>query len=432
MIDKKPYRGTRDLFPEDKRIQDFLFQRMVDTAHSFGYECYDGPLLEHIELYRAKSGEELVDEQTYAFMDRGGREVAIRPEMTPTLARMIAVRHRETPKPIRWFSLPNLMRYERPQKGRLREHWQFNCDIFGAPANLGELEILQVLVHFLESLGAGPRHFAILLNDRRIVNCVFSRILEADAGQCQKLYRIVDKAKKIPPDALEAKIQDVLPKNSGRLLDYLAVGNFGDLRTFLEDNGQGEVYGELAPFLALLGETSLDRCITFDPTVVRGVDYYTGIVFEVFDKHPNNRRAICGGGSYANLLTVFDEPPLPGIGFGMGDVTLIDFLKNYELLGDFSRPVSDIFLSFQSPSNAVRALNTANRLRKLGLKITAGLAPLKTKKAFAAAEKAGASFVGFIGDEDVLNLKDRETGNVHAVAIPNLDDILPFIRGEAP
>ena len=403
---------------------------MADTAHAFGYECYDGPLLEHTELYRAKGGQELVDEQIYSFTDRGGREVAIRPEMTPTLARMIALRHKEAPKPIRWFSLPNLMRYERPQRGRLREHWQFNCDIFGAPENLGELEILQILAHFLESLGAGSDHFAILLNDRRIVNGIFSEILQADDRQARQLYKIVDKAKKIPVETLETQVGQLLPKDAQakKLFDYLAVKNFEDLRIFLERDGREDIYGFLPPFLRLLEAASLDRFVSFDPTIVRGVDYYTGIVFELFDKHPDNRRAICGGGSYANLLSLFNEPPLPGVGFGMGDVTLTDFLRTHGLLGDFSKPQTDIFLSFGSTEDIGKALVAADKLRRHGLKVVAGLVPLKTKKAFAAAERAGASFVGFVGES--LILKGRLSGSGHTVALNEPERAVSIIRKE--
>jgi histidyl-tRNA synthetase len=164
-LSKSPYRGTRDLFPQNKRKQQYIFDVMRKTAQAFCFEPYDGPLLEEVDLYRAKSGTELINEQIYAFIDRGEREVAIRPEMTPTLARMVAQIHREVAKPLRWYSIPNLMRYEKPQKGRLREHWQFNCDIFGAPENLGETEILQVAVSLFKNFGANQKHFEILLND---------------------------------------------------------------------------------------------------------------------------------------------------------------------------------------------------------------------------------------------------------------------------
>jgi histidyl-tRNA synthetase len=158
-LSKRPYKGTRDFFPELKRGQDFLFEKMSETAHLFGYEPYDGPLLEEVDLYRAKSGEELINDQIYSFIDRGERHVAIRPEMTPTVARMVAQIHREVARPLRWFTIANLMRYERPQKGRLREHWQFNCDIFGAPEGHGEIEILQVAISLLNNFGAREEHF---------------------------------------------------------------------------------------------------------------------------------------------------------------------------------------------------------------------------------------------------------------------------------
>jgi histidyl-tRNA synthetase len=198
-LNKQPYRGTRDFFPKDKRVRDYLFTVMTKTAESFGYESYDGPLLEEVDLYKAKSGEELVNEQIYSFTDRGERFVAIRPEMTPTLARMVAQVHRESTKPLRWFSIPNLMRYEKPQRGRVREHWQLNCDVFGSPGRLGEVEILQVAVELLQSYGANSSHFEILVNDRAIVDAIFKTMMKSSDDQTHRLYKIVDKAKKLLP-----------------------------------------------------------------------------------------------------------------------------------------------------------------------------------------------------------------------------------------
>src|SRR5690606_16620595 len=166
-LNKLPYRGTRDFFPAQMRLRNYIFQKMAEVSERFAYEPYDGPLVEEVELYLAKSGEELINEQIYSFVDRGERKVAIRPEMTPTVARMVAQIHREQSKPLRWYAIPNLMRYEKPQKGRLREHWQFNCDVFGAPEGLGEIEILQVATGLLRGFGATEEHFEVLLNDRR-------------------------------------------------------------------------------------------------------------------------------------------------------------------------------------------------------------------------------------------------------------------------
>ena len=232
-LNKRPYKGTRDFFPKEKRQLEFLFNKMKETALSFGYEPYDGPLLEEVDLYRAKSGEELINAQIYSFVDRGGREVAIRPEMTPTVARMVAQVHRETIRPIRWFTIVNLMRYERPQKGRLREHWQFNCDIFGPPEILGEVEILQIIISLLNKFGADQRHFEILLNDRRIVDFVFKKFMKLDDTTTLKLYKILDRYKKEDKETISKLLSELdLGSVEKTFWDYISIKSFGDLLAF--------------------------------------------------------------------------------------------------------------------------------------------------------------------------------------------------------
>lgn len=400
-ISKKPYKGTRDFFPSEKRIQDFIFQNMTKTAQSFGYEHYDGPLLEEVELYKAKSGEELINDQIYSFEDRGGRFVAIRPEMTPTLARMVAQIHKEYPKPIRWFSIPNLMRYERPQKGRLREHWQFNCDIFGAPGRLGELEILLVVKELLENYGATSEHFEILLNDRAIVDGIFGKI-SSDKDTQYRLYKIVDKSKKVPRETLEKEVSQLgMAEESQKLFfSYLDTTDFSQLIAILKEQGLSETATDFESFVTLTKTSGLNEYIKFDPAIVRGLDYYTGVVFEVFDKHPDNRRAICGGGAYAGLMQIFNEQPLPGVGFGLGDVTLKDFLETHGLMPDLSKPDNDLMISFQNESGFLDLAGLASALRKAGLNVFMGLEEIKFKKVFKEAEKRGSKFVLLFGDQE--------------------------------
>jgi len=259
-LSKKPYKGTRDFFPENKRALDYIFSIMRKTAFEFGYESYDGPLLEEVDLYRAKSGEELINDQIYNFIDRGNREVAIRPEMTPTVARMVALIHREEAKPIRWFSIPNLMRYEKPQKGRLREHWQFNCDIFGAPEGHGELEILTLVIKLLKNFGANESQFEILINDRRIVDFIIKQKMGLNEEKAYKLYKIIDKSKKVGPEALEKMINDLgLDAEAKTVFDkYLAVSSFGDMLHLLKNEGAPqEVIENLVDFSDKLDQLDL-------------------------------------------------------------------------------------------------------------------------------------------------------------------------------
>lgn len=432
-LSKKPYKGTRDFLPEEKRIQDYLFQKMHQSAQVFGYEHYDGPLLEEVELYKAKSGEELINDQIYSFEDRGGRFVAIRPEMTPTVARMVAKIHKEVAKPIRWYSIPNLLRYERPQRGRLREHWQFNCDVFGGPGRMGEAEIIQLIIFFLESFGANDSHFEVLVNDRTIVDTIFNEISPNDETT-YKLYKLVDKSKKVPADALQKELSELQLKDGGVELfqRYLSLKTFSELTNLLKELGKEEIATDFHDFINESLNSDQLSYLKYDPTIVRGLDYYTGIVFEVFDKHPDNRRAICGGGAYANLLQIFNESPLGGVGFGLGDVTLQDFLTSHNLLPDLSKPENDLFVTFQTEGGMKDLSSLINQLRKENIKVITHLEPLKMKKVFSLAEKKGADFVLLYGDDEKAKgeviLKKLSQKLQSSFPINDLNTMMNFIK----
>lgn len=421
-LSKKPYKGCRDFFPADMRVRDFLFNHMRRTAESFGFEGYDGPLLEEVELYKAKSGEELINDQIYSFEDRGNRFVAIRPEMTPTVARMVSAVHKEVAKPLRWYSIPNLMRYEKPQRGRVREHWQFNVDIFGAPEGLGELEVLQLIVNFLTKLGATEEMFQILLNDRSIVDAVFNHLLKLDDEKSYKLYKIIDKAKKVTAEKLDTMVGEVLTSTNDQKLfaDYLALKTNSEVEVFLTKHNLQDSCESYLKLSSLIEELNLTSFVKYDPTIVRGLDYYTGMVFEIFDLHPDNNRAIAGGGAYANLLKIFNEKPLQGIGFGLGDVTLRDFLETHNLLPDLTKPDIDLFITYTDESSQVTALRLANELRaNTKLKVELNLGKIKFGKIFKLAGSKSHNYVGIIGENEITNnevqvknLKTREAQNI--------------------
>jgi histidyl-tRNA synthetase len=432
-LSKKPYKGTRDFFPADKRVQDYIFDKMKEAASSFAFEPYDGPMVEEVELYKAKSGEELINDQIYSFTDRGERFVAIRPEMTPTVARMVAQVHREIPKPIKWYSIPNLMRYEKPQRGRLREHWQFNCDIFGAVGRSGEIEILQLITHLMKSFGATNEHFEILINDREIVNTVFNELMKVDEETSYKLYKIIDRAKKVKPEALDKMINELsLEESSVKILkDYLASTSFESLFSFLDSHGKLEMVSGFKELSDIASKIGLSDYLVYDPTIVRGLDYYTGIVFEVFDKNPENRRALCGGGAYANLLKIFNENPVPGVGFGLGDVTLTDFLVTHKLLPDFTKNEVDLYLTYQSENAVAKSFELSTQIRSLGYKVLNSLGPVKFKKVFSSAEKNGARFVALLGDNELegefLLVKNIETKESFELKFDNLEGLRKYL-----
>lgn len=420
-LNKSPYRGTRDFFPADMRLRNFIFHKMAEVSEQFAYEPYDGPLLEEVELYLAKSGEELINEQIYSFVDRGERNVAIRPEMTPTLARMVAQVHRETPKPIRMYAIPNLMRYEKPQKGRLREFWQYNADIFGA-GMLGEIEIIQLSVALVRSFGANPSQFGVHINDRRFVDFVFHGLIGLDEVSNKKLYKLVDKKNKMPAEKFGAEVRTIITEEARAKIfeDYVALSTSADITAFVDkyyasvgvqDFHHAKASAPVAhsshvkpllDILAKLSEIGLGEYVKFDPSIVRGLDYYTGVVFEIFDKHPENNRAIAGGGSYANLLQIFNEPALEGVGIGLGEVPLTEFLRAHNLMPDFSKAKIDYLVAYLTPEAENLAMNFASQLRsKWGLKVEVMLGETKPKKVFSYAEKKTVSSVCFFGEEEV-------------------------------
>ena len=421
-LSNQPYKGTRDFFPPQKRVQDYLFSQMKLIAEKFGYEAYDGPMLEDVELYKAKSGQELINEQIYSFHDRADRFIAIRPEMTPTLARMVSQIYREASRPLRWYSIPNLWRYERPQKGRLREHWQYNVDYFGDLTPEVECEILFVIINFLQSFGADHRHFKIHLNHRKLVDHYFKETLKLTPEQGHQTYKLLDAFYKIGEASfIEKAAQNGLSKvQIDGLVCYLKAKSFKEITALLKQD-----YFENLQKLAGAEGLDIMDYLVYDPAIVRGLDYYTGLVFEVYDQHPENRRAIAGGGAYENLLQIFNEGPLPGIGFGMGDVTLKDFLTVHKLLPDLSKPKYHLVLSYQSEAAKTLAIKAwKNLLQGNQYKVFFIPFEAKLKKALQLAEKQGAEFVALIGEQELasnsITVKKLETREQTQISLHEL------------
>ena len=421
-LSKSPYRGTRDFFPKEMRIRNYIFQKMAEVSESYAYEPYDGPLLEEVDLYRAKSGDELINEQVYSCVDRGEREVAIRPEMTPSLARMVAQIHREVPKPIRLYAIPNLMRYEKPQRGRLREFYQYNADIFGA-GQYGEVEIIQVVISLLKSFGATNEHFEVLVNDRRFVDLVFEGLIGLEPALNKKLYKLVDAKNKMAPEKFSAEVRAITGDENKALVfeEFVQLKDIEDVKAFVIKFSSD--HEKVAPLISIFEKFSaqgLSQYVKFDPSIVRGLDYYTGIVFEVFDKHPENRRAIAGGGSYANLLQIFNEPQLEGMGVGLGEVPLTDFLVTHKLMPDFSKTELDYLVSYFTMDGEKTAMDIANRLREKNKKVELFFGEAKPKKIFNYSDKKNFKYIVFVTETEI-KLKEVETRNE---IVTTLDDLI--------
>lgn len=382
-LDTNSYKGVRDFYPEDMAIQRYIFDIWSQTAESYGFERYDASILEPSALYKSKGAEneEMVNEQTYTFIDRGDREVTLRPEMTPTVARMIAGRRRELTFPVRWYSIPNLFRYERPQKGRLREHYQLNCDMFGIDHFTADVEIIALASSMLINFGAEPKMFEIRINDRSWLNEIFTQEGFTE-DQSKAMLALLDRKEKIDNFTEEAK------KIAGK---KFALPKDIDERS------------NLAKVISGLKKLGIENVVV-SPSTVRGFAYYTGTIFEIFDVSGENNRSMLGGGRYDNLTALFGGEPISGIGFGMGDVTMRDFLETHGLLtSDITAPTLMILPT--DPEFNMEAQKIAQEFRNADISVAVDLSNKKVGKKISDSAEAYVTYALVLGENEVKSKK---------------------------
>ena len=383
-----PYKGVRDFYPEDMAIQRYIFDTWSKTAESFGYSRYDASILEPSQLYKSKGAEneEMVNEQTYTFTDRGDREVTLRPEMTPTVARMIAGARHTLTFPTRWYSIPNLFRYERPQRGRLREHWQLNCDMFGAASSSADVESIALAYQILIDFGATPDMFEIQVNNRLTMQKAYEMLGITDADRITAITRLNDRKKKLPADEYLTKLTEIV--NDSALA--------AEIVSMIEapDSGDNTVVAQLQA----LGIQN----VRIDRSLARGFDYYTGTIFEVSDTADTNNRSMLGGGRYDNLTSLFGGDPISGIGFGMGDVTMRDFLETHNLLPDaITSTAATLTIIPTDDTHVLAAQRLAQTIRHNGISVTVAFGERKLGKKISDAATAGTAFVLVCGEDEV-------------------------------
>ena len=415
------YKGVRDFYPRDYAIQNHIFKVWKKTAESFGYEQYDASILEPAELYKAKSGEEIVNEQTYTFTDRGDREVTLRPEMTPTLARMIAGKQRELVFPLRWFSIPNLFRYEQPQKGRLREHFQLNVDVFGIAGIEAEIEILSLARSIMKNFGAKDEDFSIAINNRKIINKIYS-LFSLNEDQSYKVSKLIDKKNKISKAIFEDSIREVIGESTDEFLKVIS-STEAVMEKFGKDDPEIKVIIDCIETLEKIGIKN----VIFDPLLMRGFDYYTGIVFEVFDTNPENKRSMFGGGRYDDLLSIFGKEKIPAFGFGMGDVVLKDFLIDKNLLPDL-RSATDVAICRVDETPIEEIMKIAEELRIENINVVVSQPTKKVGDQIKKAEKAGVPFIICVGQNEIssgtFELKRLSDGSTKKVRISEMRSVI--------
>ena len=417
---KQGVRGTRDFYPEEMRLRNWLFDNFADAALLHGFDEYDAPVLEHEELYTRKQGEEIT-QQLYNFQDKGERKVALRPEMTPSLARMVMARAGGLSMPIKWFSIPQCWRYERTQRGRGREHYQWNVDIWGTNEISADAELISILVTFFEGVKLTAKDLVIKISSRKVLEEVLGS-LEISEEIFSKTCIIVDKMDKLPADVIEEQLTE-LGHNSdaiSKIQSILGIKNMDELANSL--GKESLAVSELNSLFDSIDSYGILEWVEFDASVVRGLAYYTGAVFEAHDRE-GKFRAICGGGRYDKLLSTLGGKDLPATGFGFGDMVIMELLAEKNLIPELISGIEDIVIPL-NPELRGASVMVAAALRDTGRTVDLVLEDKKLKWAFKHAERIGADRLVMVMPEEwksgKVRIKDLESGEETDVSIEEL------------
>ncbi|MBS3753353.1 MAG: histidine--tRNA ligase [Anaerolineales bacterium] len=416
----QPVKGTRDFYPEDKAVITWLYEKMGEVSERFGYQEFDGPFLEYIDLYAAKSGEELVKEQSFVFEDKSGNLLALRPELTPTLVRMIAQRQQHLYYPLRWWSFGPFWRYESPQKGRGREFFQWNVDLIGADSPEADAELAAVMAAFFQEIGLAPAQTRILINNRRLMDRELAK-LEIPPHERNDIFHLIDKRDKMEFPEWEAYAEEL----------GLSLSQMDGLQALLENDQLWEESEELVRFFKAVDALGASEYVEFAPYIIRGLDYYTGTVFEAQALTADVSRAIAGGGRYDDLLSDVGGDPLPGVGFAAGDMVLIVVLEELGLLPEKrDQTPAPVIVTVFDEDTRMASFSLAAELRRAGLKVNCYPEVEKLGKQFRHANRIGSRVATILGPEElaegmvaVKDLRERDQ-----VQVPR-DEAAEYIQG---
>ena len=419
----QPVKGTRDFYPEQMAMRTWLYNQMRAVAESFGYQEWEAPILESLELYAAKSGEELAREQSYVFTDRGGSEITLRPELTPSLARLIAQKQNELNFPVRWWSFGPFWRYESPQKGRTREFFQWNVDMLGTNSPESDAENAAVLATFFERVGLSPQQVLILVNNRSLINDRFDAFA-IPADQRPAVSSWIDRREKMTPEAWLEYGKEI----------GLSPEQITNLKEMLADKNLWKQSADLTRFFAVIEALGLRQYFEFDASIMRGLLYYTGTVFEAWEVGGEIKRSVGGGGRYDNLTRDVGGDPVPAVGFAMGDVVISLILKKYGLLPeDLNINPAPVLVTVFDQDRLLDSFQLANELRRLGLNVVCYPEAAKLQKQFKYADRLGAKVTLILGPEEVekgqVAVKNLVSGEQTSVARATLVDQIRSIIG---
>ena len=413
-------KGTRDFYPEQMANRVWLYNTMREVAESFGYQEYEAPILESLDLYAAKSGEELVKEQSYVFTDRGGSEITLRPELTPSLARMIAQKQNELNFPVRWWSFGPFWRYERPQKGRTREFFQWNVDMLGVSSPEADAENAAVLATFFQRVGLSSDQVLIKVNNRRLMDDRFSAY-DISPEKRASVSSWIDRREKMTPEAWTEYGKEI----------GLSPEQITNLKEMLADQDLWKQSAELTRFFAVIDALGLSEYIRFDASIMRGLLYYTGTVFEAWEVGGDIKRSILGGGRYDNLTRDVGGDPIPGVGFAMGDVVITLILEKYGLLPkDLNTNPAPVFVTVFDQERLLASFKLASELRRAGLNVVCYPEATKLQKQFKYADRIGAKATLVLGPDEMergqIAVKNLINGEQVSVA---RDDLIDTLKG---
>jgi len=415
-------KGARDFYPEEMALRNYLYAKARAASQAFGYQEWDGPFLETLDLYAAKSGEELVKKQSFVFADRGGDEVTLRPELTPSLARMIAARQGSLTFPVRWWSFGPFWRYEQPQKGRSREFFQWNIDMLGVNSPEADAELLAIAATFLRSVGLDPQRATIFVNNRRLMDSQFDALGIVPEKRLD-VSNLVDRRSKMDLSQWDANALDL----------GLSQAQLDGLKSLLADYDLWKKSDELVRLFAALEALGVKDYVKFDPNIMRGLLYYTGTVFEAFDQTGGVRRAILGGGRYDNLLADVGGQPLSGVGFAMGDVVIGIVLKEAGLLPDFDPTPSSVLVTVFDEKLWMTSYALASELRAAGLNVITFPEPAKLPRQFKYADKMRMRVVVTVGPDEaekgLVAVKNLSNGEQVIVARAEAAEAIRKILG---
>jgi histidyl-tRNA synthetase len=411
-ISNQPYKGARDFFPEDMRIRNYIFDTWKMVCKRYGFEEYDFPIVEPLETFAAKSGEEIVNNQLFSFEDKAGRKIALRPELTPGTVRMIAQKFNELQKPLRWFMIGNNWRFEKPQLGRGREFYQLEANIFGVNNVTADFEIFSLIIDIMRTFKATQDMFKVLVSDRRLISALLNDLLKLDSDLQVQVRRLMDKRKKMEKQEFLQSLYDLgLDKIQGGKIEDFMNSNLDTIKNVIPqailDKNLG--FTGIIQLFELLKKNNLDEYCQFDPSIIRGFDYSDGLVYEVFDKNPQNRRSMFGGERFDKLINIFGNYNLPATGFAMGDYTLSEFLKGWNLIPTLSTETK-VYVTIFDAAMIDKSFQITKQLRQAGIETIESLEVGKLDKQLKYADRKGIPYAIIIGPDEVkkgkVQLKD--------------------------